>query len=101
MLVCNIKVSVTGSYVLGKYLTDVLMSVFFDIRESMELPFDGGWIQDSAVSLYSLEIPKFTLVGEAKVFKNNVRSIYSALPTLCILFVLKVSCVPGFTMFLT
>ena len=88
-LVSNIKVLVTASYVMGKCRTGVFVSVFCDARDSMDSPHDGEGHRDSAVSLYFLEIPHFTLVGEAKVFKNNVRDIYSASPKLCIFFVLK------------
>ena len=48
------------------------MSVFCDVRETMELLYDGGCLNDNAVSLHLLEIPHFTLVEESKVFKNNV-----------------------------
>ena len=99
-LVSNIKVLVTASYVMGKCRTGVFVSVFCNARESMELRYDVGCLCDNAVSLYYLKILNFTLVGEAKVFKNNVRDIYSASPTLCILFVIKLSCVPVYTMFL-
>ena len=37
-VVCNVKVSVTNSFVMGKCGTGVLASVFCDARESMELP---------------------------------------------------------------
>ncbi len=47
------------------------------------------------------EIPHFTLVEESKVFKNNVRDIYSASLKLCIFFLLKLSCVPLCTLFLS
>ena len=99
-LVSNINVLVTASYVMGKCRTGVFVSVFCDARESMYSPHnkEGHW--DSAVSLYFLEIPHFTLVEEQKVFKNNVRDIYSASPTLCILLIIKLSCVPVCTMFL-
>ena len=50
-LVCNIKVSVTAPYVMGKRRTGVLASVFCDARESMESRHNGGWLRDSAVSL--------------------------------------------------
>ena len=50
-LVSNIKVSVTASYVMGKCRTDVFMSVFYDAKESMELPHDEERLRDSAVSL--------------------------------------------------
>ena len=99
-LVSNIKVLVTASYVMGKCRTGVFVSVFCNARESMELQYDGECLHDNAVSLYYLEIPHFTLVGEQKVFKNNVRNIYSASPTLCIFLVLKVSWAPICTMFL-
>ena len=74
-LVSNIKVLVTASYALGKCRTSVFVSVVCNVRETMELLKDGVCLRDSAVSLYYLEIPIFTLVGEAKVFKNNVRDI--------------------------
>ncbi len=57
--------------------------------------------RDNAVSLYYLEIPNFSLLEEEKVFKNNVRDIYSASPTMCILFIIKLSRVPVCTMFLS
>ena len=76
------------------------MSVFWDARDSMDSPHNEEGHRDSAVSLYFLEIPNFPLVGKAKVFKNNVRDIYSASPKLCIFFVVKISCVPVCTMFL-
>ena len=98
--VSNIKVFVTASYVMGKCRTGVFVSVFCNARESMELWYDEECLSDNAVSLYYLEIPNFTLVGEPKVFKNNVRNIYFASPKLCIFFVLKLSCVPVCTMFL-
>ena len=99
-LVSNIKVLVTGSFVMGKCRTGVFVSVFCNVRETMELLKDGVCLRDSAVSLYYLEIPNFTLVGEQKVFKNNVRNIHSASPKLCIFFVLKLSYVPVCIMFL-
>ena len=99
-LVPNIKVLVTASYVMGKCRTGVFVSVFCNARESMELLYDEECLDDNAVSLYYLEIPHFTLVEEQKVFKNNVRDIYSASPKLCIFFVLKITCVPVCTMFL-
>ena len=86
-LVSKIKLLVTASYVMGKCLTGVFVSVFCNVRETMELLYDEVCLRDSAVSSYHLEIPTFTLVGEAKVFKNNVRDIYSASPKLCIFFV--------------
>ena len=98
-LVSNIKVLVTSSYVMGKCRTGVFVSVFCDARESMDSPHDEQGQSTSAVSLYFLEIPHFTLVEEQQVFKNNVGNIYSASPKLCILFVLKPSCVPVCTMF--
>ena len=90
-LVSNIKVLVTASYVMGKCRTGVFVSVFCNVRETMELPDDRVCLRNSAVSLYYLEIPIFTLVGEAKVFKNNVRNIYSASAKLCVFIVLKTS----------
>ena len=44
----------------------------------MELWYENEYIHDNAVSLYYLALPNFTLVREAKVFKNNVKDIYSA-----------------------
>ena len=99
-VVCNIKVLVTVSNVMRKCRTDVFVSVFCDARDSMDSPHNGEGHRDSAVSLYFLEITHFILVEEQNVFKNNVRDIYSASPTLCILFVIKLSCVPVCTMFL-
>ena len=99
-LVSNIKVLVTASCVMGKCRTGVFVSVFCDARDSMDSPHNGEGHRDSAVSLYLLEITHFILVEEQNVFKNNVRDIYSAPPTLCILFVIKLSCVPVYTMFL-
>ena len=99
-LVSNIKVLVTASYIMGKCRTGVFVSVFCNARESMELRYDEECRRDNAASLYYPEIPNFTLVKEAKVFKNNVRDIYSAPPNLCIFFVVKISCVPVCTMFL-
>ena len=98
-LVSNIKVLVTASYVMGKCRTGVFVSVFCDARESMDSPHNEEGHCDSAVSLYFLEIPHFTLVEEQKVFKNNVRDIYSASPKLCIFVVLKLSYVQLYTMF--
>ena len=98
-LVSNIKVLVTASYVMGKCRTGVFVSVFCDARESMDSPHNEEGHRDSAVSLYFLEIPHFTLVEEQKVFKNNVRDIYSASPKLCISVVLKLSYVQLYTMF--
>ena len=51
------------------------MSVFYNVRETMELQDNEVCQHDIAVSLYYLEIPIFTLIGEAKVSKNNVRDI--------------------------
>ena len=100
-IVSNIKVSVTASYVMGKCRTGVFVSVFCDARDSMDSPHNGEGHRDSAVSLYFLEIPHFTLVEEPKVFKNNVWNIYSASPKLCIFFVLKLSYVQLYTLFLS
>ena len=98
-LVSNIKVLVTASYVMGKCRTGVFVSVFCDARESMDSPHNEEGHCDSAVSLYFLEIPHFTLVEEQKVFKNYVRDIYSASPKLYISVVLKLSYVQLYTMF--
>ena len=98
-LVSNIKVLVTASYALGKCRTSVFVSVVCNVRETMELLHDEVYLRHSAVLLYYLEIPHFTLVGEPKVFKNNVRNIYSASPKLCVFFVLKLRYIPVCTMF--
>ena len=98
-LVSNIKVLVTASYVMGKCRTGVFVSVFCNARESMDSPHNEEGHRDNAVSLYFLEIPHFTLVEEQKVFKNNVRDIYSASPKLCIFVVSKLSYVQLYTMF--
>ena len=74
-LVSNIKILVTASYAMKKCWTGVFVSVFYNVRETMELQDNEVCQHDIAVSLYYLEIPIFTLVGEAKVFKNNVRDI--------------------------
>ena len=100
-VVSIIKVLVTASYVMGKCRTGVFVSVFCDARESMDSPHNEEGHRDSAVSLYFLEIPHFTLVEEQKVFKNNVRDIYSASPKLCIFVVLKLSYVQLCTLFLS
>ena len=47
------------------------------------------------------EIPHFTLFEEQKVFKNNVRDIYSAPSTLLIFIVLHSSEVQLYTLFLS
>ena len=98
-VVSSIKISVIALYVMGKCQKDVFVSVFCDARESMDSPHNKEGHRDSAVSLYFLEIPHFTLVEVQKVFKNNVRDIYSASPKLYIFFVLKLSYVPLYTMF--
>ena len=67
----------------------------------MELRYDWECLDDNTVSLYYLEIPHFTLVEEQKVFKNNVKNIYSASPKLRIFFALKVSYVQLYTLFLS
>ena len=100
-LVSNIKVLVTASYVMGKCRTGVFVSVFCDARERMDSSHNEEGHRDNAVSLYFLEIPHFTLVEEQKVFKNNVRDIYSASPKLCIFFVLKLIYVQVYTLFLS
>ena len=100
-LVSNIKVFVTAAYVMGKCRTGVFVSVFCNARDSMELRYDEEGHRDSAVSLYFLEITHFFLVEEQKVFKNNVRDIYSASPKLCIFFKVEINCVPVCTMVLS
>ena len=100
-LLFSIKVSDTASYVMGKCRADVFKSVFCDARDSMDFPHNGEGHRDSAVSLYFLEITHFILVEEQNVFKNNVRDIYSASPKLCIFFVLKLSYVQLYTLFLS
>ena len=86
---------------MGKCRTGVFVSVFCNARDSMELLYDEKGHRDNAVSLYYLEIPNFSLLEEQKVFKNNVRDIYSASPKLCIFFVLKLSYVQLYTLFLS
>ena len=98
-LVSNINVSVTASCVMRKWQTDVFTSVFCDARESMEWPRDEECLRDNAVSLYFSEIPHFTRLEEPKVFKNNVRSIYSASPKLCEFIVMKLRYIRIYTMF--
>ena len=71
-LVSGIKVLVTASGVMGKCRTDVFVSVFCDVRDSMELPCDEHCLRDNAVWLYFLEKRHFTLVEEPKVFKKHV-----------------------------
>ena len=61
-LVSNIKISVTGSCVMGRGRTDVFTSVFCDARESMEFRHNEGLLLDNAVSLYFLRIYRFTPV---------------------------------------
>ena len=100
-LVSNIKVLVTASYIMGKCRTGVFVSVFCNARESMELRYDEECLRDNAVSLYYLKKPNFSLLKEQKVFKNNVRDIYSASPKLCIFFVFNLSFIPVCTMFLS
>ena len=99
--VSNIKSSVTAAYVMGKCRTDVFVSVFCDARDSMDFQRNEEGLRDNAVSLYYLEIPDFSLLEDQKVFKNNVRNIYSASPKLCIFFVLKVIYVQLYTLFLS
>ena len=53
---------VTASYAMGKCRTGVFVSVFCNGRETMDLPDDEVCLRDSAVSLYYLEIPIFTLL---------------------------------------
>ena len=99
-LVFNVKVLFTASYVMERCRTGVFVSVFCNARGSMELRHDKECLCNNGVSLYYLNIPRFTLVEEQKVYKNNVTNIYSASPKLCIFFVLKLSCVQVCTMFL-
>ena len=58
----NVKVLVTASYVMRKCRTGVFVSVFCNVRETMELRYDKVCLRDSAVSFYHLQIPIFTLV---------------------------------------
>ena len=51
LLLSDIKVSVTASYVMGKCGTGVFMSVFCDARESIEWPHNEECLRDNAVSL--------------------------------------------------
>ena len=67
-IVSSIKVSVTASCIMGKCRTDVFGSVFCDARDSMDFQRNEEGLRDNAVSLYYLEIPNFTLVGEPNVF---------------------------------
>ena len=100
-LVSNIKVSVTASYVMGKCQTDVFVSVFCDVRDSMELPCDEHCLRDNAEWLYFLEKRHFTLVEEPKVFKKHVWNIHSASPTTCIFIVVKISHIQIYRMFVS
>ena len=50
-LVSNIKVLVTGSFVMGKCRTGVFVSVFCNVRETMDLPYDQVCLSDNALSL--------------------------------------------------
>ena len=100
-VVSSIKISVIALYVMGKCQKDVFVSVFCDARESMDSWSNGENLCNSAESLYFLEIPRFTLVEDPEVFKNNVGNIYSASPKLCIFFVLKVIYVQLYTLFLS
>ena len=84
---------------MGNCRTDVFVSVFCDARDSMDSQHNGEGHRNSAVSLYFLEITHFILVEEQNVFKNNVRDIYSASPTLCAFMVVKISYVEIYTMF--
>ena len=90
-IVTNIKVSVTASYVMGKCRSDVFKSVFCDVKESMDLLYNGECLRDNAVSLHFLEISLFTRVGESKVFENNVWNIYSVSPKLYRFIVYKIN----------
>ena len=53
---------ITASCVMGKCRTGDFVSVYCNLRETMELLDNKGCLLDSAVSLYYLEIPIFTLV---------------------------------------
>jgi hypothetical protein len=100
-LVYNIKVSVTTSHVMGKHRTDDFVSVCCDVKGSMDFPHNKEVSRSSAVSSYFPKIPHFTLVRGPKVFKNNVRNVYSASPNLYIFFIFKISYVEVYTTFLT
>ena len=78
---------------MGKFRSGVFESVFYNVRESMGLRYDEEGLQGNAASLYFLEIPIFTPVGEEKVFKNNVRGTYSALSRLYIFLLYSSSAV--------
>jgi hypothetical protein len=79
--------SVPASCVMGKCRTDFFVSVFCDTSDIMDSRYNEEGLRDSAVSLYFFEIPHFILVEEPKVFKSNVRNIYSTPPTQCIFLV--------------
>ena len=98
-LVSNIKKSVATSCVMGKCRTDVFVSVFCDVRDSIELPYDGEWLRDSAVSLLNPWKTSFYLVEESKEFKNNVWNVHSAPRKLCRCFIFKISNLQIYTMF--
>ena len=55
-----------------KCRTGVLVSVFCNVRGTMELQHDQKRLRDNAVSLYFLEIHQFSFAEELKVSKNNV-----------------------------
>jgi hypothetical protein len=99
-LISGIKVSVTASYVMEMCRTDVLLSVFCDARGSMEYRCNERCLHDNAVSWYFVETSHFTLIGKAKVFKNNAWNIYSARLNLCVFFVFKTSYLLIYKMFL-
>ena len=99
-LISSIKVSVTTSDVVGKCRTDVFVSVFCDTRDSMDFTHNTEGLRDSAVSLYFLEIPHFTLVEGPKVFKDKVWNIYSASQKLYTFFVCKISYAVNYKAFL-
>ena len=58
-MVCTIKVSVTASYVMGTCRNDIIVSVFCDVEESMDLLNNKEWRSDSAVYLVA---PKNTSI---------------------------------------
>ena len=59
--------SVTASYVMRKCQTDVFVSVFCDVKGSMELWYDEECPNDNATSFYFLEVSHFIIAGEPKV----------------------------------
>ena len=82
-----------------KCQTDVFVSVFCDVRDSMGVLYNREWLRDNAVSLYFLELLHFTLVEKLKVFKDSVWNIYTAPRTLFIFIVLQIRYMQVYTMF--